>query len=429
MIRTLSERGAAEWRAVKNSSFFRQATADGRLVETEELSEGGATLLSHRRIQFWTYPYEWSFSMLQAAALLQLDLLEAALADDLTIKDATPYNIQFVGSKPVFIDIGSFRPLEEGEPWLGYRQFCQLFLFPLLITAHTGINFQMLLKGALDGVEPATARAILAGERFKPGVLTDVFLQARADRATATRDVRSELSRAGFRKEMIVANVRRLRKVIEKTTWDESSSTWSEYAQCDHVGTQRGPKAEFVLSVGAERHRSLVWDLGANDGHFSRTVAPHADTVLAVDGDALVIERLFRQVRERGPANVTPLVVDLSNPSPGLGWMGLERRRLEDRGRPDLTLLLAVVHHLVIGSNLPLTEVMDWLRSLDGEVVFEWVPPDDPMARQLAVNKRPWEIHPDYNEEDCRRLISTRFEIRREQALEGRVLFHLSPLS
>lgn len=428
VTRTLSERGAADWIAVRDSEFFRKALADGHLVATEEVSEGESTILSHRRIPFWTYPYEWSFSMLKAAALLQLDLLEAALAENLTIKDATPYNIQFVGSKPVFVDIGSFRPLEEGEPWLGYRQFCQLFLFPLLITAHTGIPFQMLLKGSLDGIEPSSARAILAGDRFKAGVLTDVFLQARADRATASRDVRSELSRAGFRKEMIVANVRRLRKIIDKTTWEESSSTWSEYAQCDHVGTQRGPKEAFVRSVAAERHRSLVWDLGANDGHFSRTAAPHADTVLAADGDALVVERLFRQLRQEGPDNVTPLVVDLSSPSPGLGWMGLERRRLEDRGHPDLTLLLAVVHHLVIGSNLPLTEVMDWLRSLGGEVIFEWVPPDDPMAEKLAVNKRPWEIHPDYNEQSCRRLISARFEIRRQEALEGRVLFHLAPL-
>jgi hypothetical protein len=428
VTRALSARGAADWIAVRDSEFFRKALADGHLVATEEVSEGESTILSHLRIPFWTYPYEWSFSMLKAAALLQLDLLEAALAENLTIKDATPYNIQFVGSKPVFIDIGSFRPLEEGEPWLGYRQFCQLFLFPLLITAHTGIPFQMLLKGSLDGIEPSAARAILAGDRFKAGVLTDVFLQARADRATASRDVRSELSRAGFRKEMIVANVRRLRKIIDKTRWEESSSTWSEYAQCDHVGTQRGPKETFVRSVAAERHRSLVWDLGANDGHFSRAAAPHADTVLAVDGDALVIERLFRQLRQDGPANVTPLVVDLSNPSPGLGWMGLERRRLEDRGSPDLTLLLAVVHHLVIGSNLPLTEVMDWLRSLGGEVIFEWVPPDDPMAQKLAVNKRPWEIHPDYNEQSCRQLISARFEIRRQEALEGRVLFHLAPL-
>jgi hypothetical protein len=429
VIRSLSPRGVDDWRSLSRSDLFRTWTGNGSLIAAEEVTDGGRVVLHHPRVPFWTYPYEWSYSMLQAAALLQLDLLEAALAEDLTIKDATPYNIQFLGIKPVFVDIGSFRPLEAGEPWLGYRQFCQLFLYPLLITAHTGIPFQTLLKGSLEGVQPAEAKAILARKRSKPGVLTDVFLQARADKSTATRDVRTELSQAGFRKEMIVANLGRLRKVIHKTAWEESTSTWSEYARCDHVGTQRGPKEAFVQSVAAERRRRLVWDLGANDGHFSRAAAPHADTVVAIDGDALVIERLFRSLSERGPGNIVPLTVDLSNPSPGLGWLGLERRRLEDRGRPDLTLLLAVVHHLVIGSNLPLIKVIDWLHSLGGEVVFEWVPPEDPMARQLAVNKRPWEIHPDYNEQACREMLSARFEIRRQEALEGRILFHLAPLS
>ncbi len=414
----------ADWRALRESALFPRRTADGTLIDATQQSED---TLTHPLVPFWSYPYEWPFSMLKQAALLQLDLLEDAIAEDLTLKDATPYNVQFIGTRPLFIDIGSFRPLETGEPWLGYRQFCQLFLYPLLVTGHAGIPFQPLLRGSLDGISPGDAREMLSGKRRKPGVLTDVMLQARADRSVTTRDVRTELSQAGFKKEIIVANVRRLRKVIEKTVWEPDGSTWSGYSGCDHVSTQRGPKTEFVTRAVGARRRALLWDLGANDGHYSIAAAPHADQVVAMDGDQLVIDHLFRHLASGGPSNVLPLVVDLSNPSPGLGWRGWERKRLEDRGRPDLTLLLAVVHHLVIGANLPLAEVVEWLASMGGEVVFEWVPPSDPMAQKLATNKKPWEIHADYTETACRALIGERFQVLGEEQLEGRILFHLAP--
>jgi ribosomal protein L11 methylase PrmA len=195
------------------------------------------------------------------------------------------------------------------------------------------------------------------------------------------------------------------------------------------VSTQRGLKENFVSSIVDAAHRSSVWDLGANDGHFSRVAARNADLVVAADADELVIDRLFRSLAGSGPGNVLPLVFDLADPSPGLGWRGKERRRLEERARPDLVLFLAVVHHLVISANLPLAEVIDWLATLGAEVVFEWVPPDDPMARRIAVNKRPHEIHPDYNEESLRALLRDRFVIRSEAPLEQRTLFHLSPPS
>lgn len=428
VYRVLSERGQADWHALKATPAYASWVASSQLISSEERREGDSLVLEHPRIPFWTYPYEWTFGMLKRAASLQLDLLADAVQAGLTLKDATPYNVQFVGTKPVFIDVGSFRALEDGEPWLGYRQFCQLFLYPLLVSAHAEIQFQPLLRGSLDGITPADARSMLSSNKRQPGVLTDVMLQARADRAVDSRNVRNELSQAGFRKEMILTNVARLKKVVAKLEWAQSKSTWSDYAQCDHVATQRNPKADFVRRVSGSSRRRLIWDLGANDGHFSIAVADLADQVVAVDGDALVLDRLFHRLSQSGPANVLPLVMDLSNPSPGLGWRGQERRRLEERGRPDLTLLLAVVHHLVIGSNIPLTEVIDWLASLGGEVVFEWVPPNDPMSLKLAVNKRPWEIHSDYREEVCRALLADRFSVRKEEPLEGRILFHLAPL-
>lgn len=430
VYRSLSETGRVDWRALSASPLFDRWVESGRVVATTEVEIDGDLYLEHARIPFWSYPYEWPFSMLKAAAALQLSLLREALENGLTLKDATPYNVQFRGTEPVFVDIGSFTAYEPGEPWLGYRQFCRQFLYPLLIRAHADVPFQPMLRGSLDGVPAPTARQMLKGRRtLAPGVLADVALQARAERSmsASNRNVRSELSEAGFDAKLILGNVRRLEKVIEKTTWDPGDSTWSGYASCDHVATQRAPKEEFVRRVAAARRRRLVWDLGANDAHFSRAVADLADTVVAVDGDEETIENVFRSLRSDGPGNVLPLVMDLADPSPGLGWRGVERRTLEERDRPDLVLLLAVVHHLVIGSNLPLASVIDWLRSLDADVVFEWVPPGDPMSQQLTANKRAIEVHADYTEEHLRNYLADSFEIVEEMPLEGRRLFHLVP--
>jgi hypothetical protein len=435
VARILTPQGFTDWEALAATSFFRNETESGRLIgtqlEPDPRSNCGNRVLTHELIPFWSYPYEWSFSMLKAAAQLQLDLLGKALDEGLTLKDATPYNIAFRGPKPVFIDIGSFRRYEAGEPWLGYGQFCRMFLFPLMLRAHAGISFQPLLRGSIDGVGPDYVRNVLRGRRlFRPGVIVDVVMQARAERALASsqRDLRQEMSAAGFSVDMIKANVRRLAGVIEKTTWRPQSSTWSNYAACSHVGTHRAPKEDFVRRVVGAHPRRLVWDLGANDGHFSKVAAPHADLVVATDADELVIDLLYQSLSQGGPANVLPLVMDLADPSPGLGWRGRERRRLEERGRPDLVLALALIHHLIISANLPLTEVVEWLASLGSEVVLEWVPPNDPMARQLAINKREHEIHADYTEESLRGVLRDRFEVREESQLEGRRLLHLIPL-
>lgn len=433
VYRTLSPEGLDSWRALRDSPCLKEWMADGRVVATDELIDDGTTYLKHQRIPFWTHPYEWSFSMLRDAALLHLDLLEEALGSGLSMKDATPYNIQFVDLSPVFIDVGSFSRYEPGEPWLGYRQFCQQFLYPLLLRAHADVPFQPMLRGSLDGIPPATARAFLrSGRTFKPGVFLDVVLQARAERSAADsgedRDVRSELSSAGFNADMIIRNVRRLRKVIEKTRWSPEASSWSDYASCSHVADQRGIKEAFVRRVAGQRRRRLVWDLGANDAHFSAALADTADVVIAMDADEVTVDTTYRRLKAGGPRNVLPLVMNLADPSPGLGWRGTERAPLDDRGTPDLVLMLAVIHHLVIGSNLPLASVIDWLATLGTDVVLEWVPLDDPMSERLTANKRRHEVHADYTEDDLRRYCARYFSIAAEEPCQTRRLFHLKPL-
>jgi hypothetical protein len=433
VLRGLSAEALSDWQRLESSSLG--ARLGESIVATERLDEsldGYAAVLRHERIPFVSYPYEWSFSMLQDAALLQLDLLLAALADDLTLKDASPYNVQWRGAGPVFVDVGSFETLREGEPWEGYRQFCALFLYPLLAQAWRGIPFGPLLRGSLEGIPPAEARALLRGrDVLRRGALTHVVLHARLDRryGKPRGDVRGELRRAGFHKGLIEANVRGLRRLVSRLRWKPVATEWVEYGPTTSYGAADAErKASFVREVAAERGRSLVWDLGANDGRFTRIAAEHADYAVALDSDASIVERLYRQLRGEGARTILPLVADLADPPPALGWRGRERRPLWERGRPELVLCLALVHHLALSANVPLAQIVDWLASLGGELVIEFPTRADPMVETLLARKRQG-LHGDYERGVFEGLLRAAFAVERVEELAGgtRVLYHARP--
>jgi hypothetical protein len=409
VLRELSARGREDWEAVESARFFRRALEDGRVVATEEIEPG---VLRHERLPFVSYPYEWPFEMLRDAALLQLSLLDDALAEGFVLKDSSPYNVQWRGSQPVFVDVGSFERLREGEPWAGYRQFCALFLYPLMLQAYRGVAPQPWLKGSLEGIEPSQARALLP--RFRRGVLTHVVLHDRleAKHADRQRDVRSELKAAGFKKELIQANVRGLRKLVARLSPKRGRSEWAGYREAaPYTDEDAERKERFVRDAG---QAGLVWDLGANDGRFSK--AAQAVYVLAVDGDERVVGDLYGTLRDEGSRTILPLVVDLADPSPGRGWRGLERTRLEERGRPDLILALALVHHLAISRNLPFSELVTWLRGLRSRLVIEFADRDDPMVTRLLAAKRE-ETHESYRREEFERALAEGFEVERREEL------------
>jgi SAM-dependent methyltransferase len=409
VLRELSPRAREDWDALESARFFRRALEDGRIVATEEVEPG---VLRHERLPFVSYPYEWPFEMLREAALLQLGLLDEALSEGFVLKDGSPYNVQWRGSEPVFVDVGSFERLREGEPWAGYRQFCALFLYPLMLQAYRGVAPQPFLRGSLEGIEPSQARALLP--RFRRGVLTHVVLHDRleAKHADRRRDVRSELKAAGFKKELIQANVRRLRKLVSRLSPKRGRSEWAGYrGAAPYTDDDAERKERFVRSAGAAR---LAWDLGANDGRFSR--AAEAEHVVAVDGDERVVGELYCALRAEGSKTILPLVVDLADASPARGWRGAERRRLEERGRPDLVLCLALVHHLAIGRNVPFAELVGWLRSLGGRLVIEFADRDDPMVERLLAAKRT-EVHEGYGREEFERALRDGFAIERSEEL------------
>ncbi len=439
VYRALTPGALAEWEALAATRFFPRLVGEGKVVVTERAAvppelPGGpwVAALRHERIPFISYPYEWCFEMLKAAALLQLELIEAALAEGMSLKDATPFNVQWRGARPLFIDVLSFYRPRPGEPWVGYRQFCEQFLYPLLLAAYRGVPFQPWLRGRLDGIAPHDASRLLGGrDRLRPGVFSHVYLhaksEARWDQATS-HDVKRELAASGFSTKLVLANVRGLARLVGGLTAGERSTAWSGYGDDPgYTRADREEKEHFVRRAAATRRWSLVWDLGANTGAYSRIAAAHADYVVAVDRDEAAVERLFAAARRDGGENLLPLLCDLADPSPALGWRGSERKALAERGRPELVFCLALVHHLVIGANLGLEDLLDWLRGLGGWLAIEFVGREDPMVEKLLRHRD--ERYEDYDQGRFEVALAARYEVVDRSALPSgsRTLFFARP--
>jgi len=428
-MRLLDERGLAGWEALAATDFFAKATADGRLIASKRVdppAPGAAAALEHPLVPFVSYPYEWTFSMLRDAALLQLDLLAESLAEGLTMKDATPYNIQFVGGRPVFIDIGSFEPYSPGEPWIGYRQFTRQFLFPLMMRAYAGVPFQPWLRGNPEGPTAGDMRNLLGfWQRMRPSTLLHVSLQARMEERMSGTAVRSQLKTAGFNAELILANVRKLRKLVEGLESSGREAGWIEYESCQHVGRDRETKTRFLEAALADLTPSRVLDLGANDCHFAERAAAHGCTAVAVDGDEPVLDAVYRK-----GSPVSIVLSDLNNPSPSQGWAEMERPGLTARARPDLVVAYGLIHHLIYTASIPPTAVLDWLAGFECPVLVEFVAPDDEMVAKLTANKVEAELHPGREKGEFESAISARFSVAATENLgEGsRTLYRLNPL-
>ena len=433
--------------------FYQRLVANGDVVDSSwpaagdaaaaaVLADGWSAVVEHDPVPFLTWPYEWPFSMLQDAALLQLRLLAACVRAGWIMKDATPFNIQYSlaggAPRPVCIDVPSFSRWDDGY-WRGHRQFCATFLAPLLLTAHLGIRFGPQLRSTPEGVPPEEAVKYFAGlGRFRRGVPSHIWFPARAERALRQRRCGPKPANTAIpaaqrqSPRMVLGLLDSLARLVRGLAYRAPGSDWSGYAQShsyDAADFER--KRAFVHRHVAAIKPALTWDLGANTGVFSRLAAPFSGTVVAVDADHDVVEALYRALRDGAQPgehrNILPVVMDVANPSPGLGWAGAERAAWDTRAKPDLVLMLALIHHLRVGANVPLPLVLDWLRTLDAAVLIEFVGREDEMFAQLLANKR--ERYEDYSAARFEAHLRGRFHVRDRLSLKdgARELFLLLP--
>lgn len=434
LYRQVNQVGRADYDSFIASGLYKRLVEDHLLVPHHEVDEPIHTpetaykILQPQPLAFISYPYEWAFSQLRAAALLTLRLQRTALEHNLSLKDASAYNIQFLDGRPLLIDTLSFEQAGEGRPWTAYRQFCQHFLAPLALMSHTDIRLGALLRSYLDGIPLDLASRLLPRRTWlKPGLLIHLHLHAVTQRKAAGQKIRSS-PRSGFSRASFMGLLDSLQNTVRALSWKPEGTAWGDYyaQNAAHYSAQALSEKQAIISRFLDRIQPRqLWDLGANTGLFSRLSSQRGIDTLAFDIDPAAVEQNYRQVRQQKETHLLPLLLDLTNPSPGLGWAGAERAGLLDRRSADTVMALALIHHLAIGNNLPLQQICDLFITLGRWLIIEFVPKEDSQV-QLLLSAR-LDIFPDYTLENFIKIFSASYEIIEQCAIPGtpRTLFLL----
>ena len=401
---------ARDYDLLMQSDLYSSLTAQGLLLKHEEVplrlvaAQPAHRVLRPERVPFISYPYEWCFGQLRDAALITLKIQRLALAHGAVLRDASAYNIQFIGTRPVFIDTLSFGQYYEGQPWVAYRQFCEHFLAPLALMALVDPSLGQLLRVHIDGIPlPLASRMLPSTSLARFGLLTHVHLHARSMRRAASADADSSFRDGSLRGRVLrgrhgmgliamLGLVDSLQSAVRGLVCQPANSAWADYYECTNYSENayKGKTRlvrEFLSKAASRRRLRVIWDLGANTGAFSKVGAETDSLVVALDGDHAAVERHYRDCVARREDRILPLVQDFANPSAGIGWSHEERHSLLDRGPADLAMALALVHHIAIGNNVPLPDVVAFLRRVAPCAIVEFVPKVDSQVQRLLATR------------------------------------------
>jgi ribosomal protein L11 methylase PrmA len=402
VLRTVTRLGKEQYEHIRDSGILSTPTFADRIISSRECpgddslwAVAGADctyLLEHPRVPVISYPYEWCFSALKDAALFHLQMQRDLLAQNVMLSDASAYNVQFNGAKPIFIDRLSLRAYQEGEYWIAHRQFCEQFLNPLLLHAQAHVEPNSWYRGNLEGI-PTEAVASLLPQRSRLSfaMQANVFLpaafQSRARRrnASATAAAPSrKLSKAAL--DGMFSQLSRL--IAGLALRVDRTTTWQGYGEePGYAADDRQAKQRFVAEFVTSRAPRLLIDLGCNTGEYSELALMHgAQAIVAIDGDHGAADAAYRRTKEKSLA-INTLFVDLANESPAQGWQQSERQGLTGRFKADAVLALALVHHLALGRNIPIERVVDWIMTQAEQGVIEIPAPDDPQVKRLTAFK------------------------------------------
>jgi hypothetical protein len=397
---------------IKKGLLISHDVIDENLTSTGEYYK----TLKPEPVSFISYPYEWSFDMLKDAALLTLQLLKESINYGLILKDATPYNIQWHMGRLVFIDSLSFEKYNEQQPWIAYRQFCESFLSPLLLMHYSQQPLQQLQLAYPDGIPLAITKSLLPGKSmFSLHTYLHIHLHAKVSSKEKTNSSRKN----NFSKQKLFNLISSLETLVNKLKSPAQNSTWANYyseaAQRDDYLEE---KQKLVQQwSGSLSHLKTAVDLGANDGVFSKLLAAQNIFTLSTDFDTICINNLYNEIKSTNLQNLQPLILDLGNPSPAIGVNNIERLSFINRTKVDLAIALAVIHHLVIGKNIPFEKTAYLFNQLSGYLIIEFVPKEDEKVQFMLKNKQ--DIYHDYTRENFELAFEKHYTIQNKQLVGG----------
>ncbi|MFC2026005.1 SAM-dependent methyltransferase [Chloroflexota bacterium] len=404
------------------SGLYESLVSDNLLIphhevdEWEKLPDICYKIIQPEPVGFISYPYEWFFSQIKDAALTSLKIQKRALEFNMVLKDSSAYNIQFHKNKPVLIDTLSFEIYQEGQPWVAYRQFCKHFLATLCLMVFKDIRLNQLLRIYIDGLPLDLASKLLPIQsRFNLGVLVHIVLHASSEKKFAGRQV-------GFSRKMsktaMMGLIDNLESAVRRLHWSAAGTDWlNYYDETNYSFESMQTKEEIVNLIIDQISPESVWDLGANVGRFSRIASREGIPTIAFDNDPAAVESNYLDCVAANESSLLALLLDLTNPSPDLGWSNQERDSLIKRAPAGAVLALALIHHLAISNNVPFENIAEFFQRLGQWLVIEYVPKDDPQVQKLLISRE--DIFLEYDLHNFKGTFSRYFHIQQEFEIRG----------
>ena len=406
------------------SGLYNKLLESNLIVSHKEINkesfefEGSYKIIQPEKIRQISYPYEWSFSQLKDAALLTLKIQKIAIEFGMTLKDATGFNVQFQSSKPIFIDTLSFEKIDNDFSWVAYKQFLEMFLNPLILFRYVDENLSSkILKSSINGIDSVTLNKLLALKyKLKPSIFFHVVLPSILNNKVKSQQPRKKKSAISKKQHLNI--IEQLYSFISKLNLKSSNTQWGQYY--NDVNQEKDKylidkKAFITNTIESLDDLNVVWDLGSNDGYFSRLFNTKS-FVISMDFDWKSVESNYLQIKKATKHNILPLCIDLINPSPGVGWMNNERSSIFNRlAKPDLIMGLALVHHL-LNFNIPLTKIVDLFDNTAKYLIIEYVPFSDPKSREIFYSRRYEFVYPTL--EVFNKVFEKNFNLVRKKKLE-----------
>ena len=386
------------------SGLYKTLTQSHLLLEHQEVDITPAdSLIAYKVIEpepiaFISYPYEWCFSQLKEAALTTLKIQRIANGFGMSLKDASAYNIQFKEGKPILIDTLSLERLKPGKPWIAYRQFCQHFLGPLILMAYKDHRLSQLLKTFIDGVPlDLTSKMLPFYTIFIPRIFIHIHAHALSQRYFSSKKVKLNHRKISHRS--YVGLIDNLESALKKTRYRLKESNWADYYEMTNYTPEAFAHKKRIIEEFLDIiNPREVWDMGANIGVFSRIASKRGIRTLSFDMDPAAVEKNYQECMSKKETNILPLLLDLTNPSPSIGWENRERMSLIERGPTDTVLALALLHHLAISNNLPFDRVASFLQKLCISLIIEFISKIDSQVQRMLSTRE--DIFGDYTQKN-----------------------------
>ena len=397
-----------------NSGLYERLIKENLIIPHEEIS---SDTIKPEKV-FISYPWEWCFSQLKDAALAVLKIQNIALDYDMTLKDANCFNMQFYNNKPVLIDTSSFENYTEGEPWTPYKQFCENFLAPLALTAYKDICLSSLLLLNINGIPlELTSKLLPLSSKFNLNLFTHIHLHSRLQNKYS--DKTKQINKMFISKLQLKSIIDNLIKSVENIKLKNAATQWENYYTFTNYEEKSFQLKKNIINNYKNIIRpEFVLDFGSNTGVFSRIFSEENIKVLALDFDRLAVEKNYLRSKELKETNIFPMVFDIVNPSPALGWANQERKTLPDRVlNADLILSLALIHHLRFTYNIPFYKIAEYFSGIAEYLIIEFVDKKDSQVQKMLLNRK--DVFDDYYEENFETEFNKFYNIKDKNRIIG----------